>query len=204
MPGGMFWETIGQFANVVTAGAAAFAAWQAMRGISAWRDEMLGRRKAELAEEVLSGFYQARDAIRTIRSPFSSPDVESRDRPREETETEDDKRRLDAHYVPIARLEERSEFLRGLLAKKYRMKALFGEKVDQPFIAINKTLNEIHFAASGMMRYSGSKQIDRKLWTKWEASIWEGAEEEDEISKRIDNAVAEMERICGPTLEERK
>lgn len=36
------------------------AGWAAVRGVDAWRSELVGRRKAELAAEVLAQFYRAR------------------------------------------------------------------------------------------------------------------------------------------------
>jgi hypothetical protein len=36
----------------------------AIRGLSAWRQQMIGKRKAELAEQVLVGFYAARDTLK--------------------------------------------------------------------------------------------------------------------------------------------
>ena len=41
-------------------------------GVYAWRREFIGRRKIELAEDVLARFYEARDAIARIRSPFGT------------------------------------------------------------------------------------------------------------------------------------
>ncbi len=165
------WEIAGEIAGMVTALAAAFAAFQAWKGLSTWRHELIGKRKAELAEEVLSGFYQTADAIKSIRSPLSFPEHESKDRERTKTETEDQTKALDAHYVPIARIEKRSEFFSDLLAKKYRMKALFGDEVDIPFNTLNKILNDIQNSAAGMMRsVKRGRRIEsiEKLWDKWE------------------------------------
>ena len=46
------------------------ASWTAVYGIDQWRREYRGKRQAELAEEVLSLFYEAQDAVRHIRNPF--------------------------------------------------------------------------------------------------------------------------------------
>ncbi len=37
------------------------AAWTAVYGISAWRREFLGKKRIDLAEEVLVSFYEAKD-----------------------------------------------------------------------------------------------------------------------------------------------
>ena len=41
-------------ANLMTGLAAVVAGWAGVRGLNAWRTEMVGRRKTELAEEVLA------------------------------------------------------------------------------------------------------------------------------------------------------
>jgi hypothetical protein len=46
------------------------AACTAIYGIGAWRREHEGRRRYELAEDVLASFYEARDRIASIRSVF--------------------------------------------------------------------------------------------------------------------------------------
>lgn len=46
------------------------ASWAAIWGINSWRREAQWKRKYDLAEEVLSLFYESRDKIRFIRSPI--------------------------------------------------------------------------------------------------------------------------------------
>ena len=44
------------------------AAWSVIYGIGAWRREFIGKRKIQLAEDVLALFYEAKDVIFWIRS----------------------------------------------------------------------------------------------------------------------------------------
>ncbi len=85
---------------------AIIAAYVGLKGLSRWRAETVGKRKSELAEHVLADFYQARDIYEWARFPGSFPG-EGAARPREEGESEDEGRRRDAYYVPVARLTER-------------------------------------------------------------------------------------------------
>ncbi|MCA3564130.1 MAG: hypothetical protein IOC90_10145 [Methylocystis sp.] len=50
------------------------------------------RRRQELAEELLSGFYEARDAMKSVRSPFGHSG-EGSSRTRDENETAEEKRK---------------------------------------------------------------------------------------------------------------
>jgi len=61
MSGAAAWvEAIGA---LLTGLATVLAGWAALRSLDAWRRETVGRRKAELAEEVLAQFYRARDIL---------------------------------------------------------------------------------------------------------------------------------------------
>ena len=63
----MSWEVVGEMikavAPVFTAGAACSGAYIAYRGLTKWHAETVGKRRVELAEDVLADFYQARDII---------------------------------------------------------------------------------------------------------------------------------------------
>jgi hypothetical protein len=69
------------------------ASCTAIYGIGSWRREYRGKRQAELAEETLSLFYEARDAIKHIRHPFSYAG-EGSTREESEKETEEEKKHL--------------------------------------------------------------------------------------------------------------
>jgi hypothetical protein len=50
----------------------AITAGFAVYGLGTWRAQTAGKRKLELAEEALILFYEARDAVKAIRSPFAA------------------------------------------------------------------------------------------------------------------------------------
>lgn len=49
--------------TILLGAATPVAGWAGLRGVDAWRAEVVGRRKAELPEEVLTQFYRARDVL---------------------------------------------------------------------------------------------------------------------------------------------
>ncbi len=57
--------------EVVQAVAVIVASVVAIFGINAWKREYVGKRRMELAEEVLAMFYEVRDVMHDIRAPFS-------------------------------------------------------------------------------------------------------------------------------------
>lgn len=60
--------------NLMMGLSAVVAGWAGIRGLNAWRAETVGRRKTELAEEVLAQFYRARDVLTWVRFPASGDD----------------------------------------------------------------------------------------------------------------------------------
>jgi hypothetical protein len=96
------WIDIAQSLSVIVASAVA------IYGIDAWRRQFVGRRRIELAEETLALFYQARDIIRAIRSPFGWSG-EGQTRKRAPNERPEDKEALDRAYVLIERYNKNIE-----------------------------------------------------------------------------------------------
>jgi hypothetical protein len=64
------------------------ASLTAILGVSSWRKAERWKRKYELAEEVLSKFYESQQIIKNIRSPFGFSD-EGKTRNRSENETKE-------------------------------------------------------------------------------------------------------------------
>ena len=105
--------------NAITAITAIVGVIIASRGLNRWRLEAIGKRRAELAEDVLADFYEARDAIQAARSPLSSGD-EGDTRIKAPDEFEADTRTLNAYYAVAERLAKKAEFFAKLNAKRYR------------------------------------------------------------------------------------
>lgn len=62
-------EFVKAASTVVTAIAAVIGLAIAARGFTTWRSKTIGKRKVELAEDLLADFYRARDIINVARSP---------------------------------------------------------------------------------------------------------------------------------------
>src|SRR5262249_53702692 len=108
-------------------------------------------RQVELAEQLVAGAHQFRDVIRAVRSPMSYAG-EGAGRPRGENESEQQARRMDGYYVPFARLNNNSEFITGLMSKRYRARAVFGAKIDDIFRKLHDVLVKIQASAGMLIR----------------------------------------------------
>ena len=94
-------------------------------GVNAWRREFIGRRRIELAEEALVLFYEAKDALRWIRSPGGFVGEGQTRKPRE-NETPEEKEIFDHAYIVIERYNKQQELFNKIHAMRYRYMAKFG------------------------------------------------------------------------------
>jgi hypothetical protein len=183
------------------------AAWTAIYGLNAWRSEFLGKKRIDLAEDVLVRFYEARDVIRVIRNPFGFVG-EGRSRQAGENEGPDEKRILDNAYVVFERYESHRELFNQLGSLKYRFTAQFGADAARPFDELSGIVNEVFISArmlsyywkdQGRRQWRTDEQFQRHLteMRKQEQVFWETGQG-DEISKRVNDVVNEDRRDLQP------
>jgi hypothetical protein len=163
------------------------------------------KRRQDLAEEVLSGFYQMKDIIRAIRSPMSY-EGEGNDRPRIAGESEDVARLRDTYHAIIARFEARRKEIADLLSRRYRMSAWFGKEAEAPFDAIQESLNVVIVSARLLVQWAGdnlqaSGPDNAALWRKMRGDIWEGGVDPDPINAQVTHAISSIETLCRPVLQ---
>lgn len=186
-------------ANVFLAGAAVFAAWQGMRTLGAWRDEAVGKRKLEIAEQVLADFYEARDVINGARLPFRM-EGEGSTRPKVEGEPEGRKRRLDSYYVVAERLNRREEFFGRLFAHRYRFVTLFGLDSGKPFTELFAIRNDILLSVNFLVGDFADTWAPQDR-IRMEATIGWCDPKDDPIRGKLDHVVETVESLCRPIIE---
>jgi hypothetical protein len=183
--------------------------WVAISGVNAWRREHSGKRRVELAEDILALFYEAADAIRALRHPFSFPQ-ETEEVEKAEGESEEAYQDRKNASVVFHRYKQHQELFNKLHAMRYRFMAQIGKEEAKPFDAIRKIVNEIIAAARMLARlWARPHFASDQQWRehqqrvdKQEAIFWEGLKEEDPINPRLDQTVQDMEQICRAVIEE--
>lgn len=198
------WDSLLQ---IFQAGSIIGAGLVAIWGISAWRREMIGRKKADLAESTLATFYEARDIFRWARFPGSFGD-EGQSRESTHWEIEKEKPYLDSVYVPAERLLNRNDFFAQLEASQYRFMALFDENAASPFATIKNVRNDILRASGFLIKTMedvkfGDKEQLKKQRAEWETTIGWGVSDLDPLADRIEIAIKDIERTCRPILIDR-
>jgi hypothetical protein len=200
-----------EIAQILQSVSVIFACLTIILGVDAWRREYLGKRKIELAEDVLTLFYQARDAVRRIRNPWHGNEGQTR-KP-EENETSEQKEFRDTAYVVFERFEKERDVFNKLDVIRYRFMARFGSNTNKPFGEIRSVIGEIFMAANRLANHYWPRQGRVKMsdeefkrhleeMHKYEGVFWEGSEENDLIKQKVDGAIKTIEDICRPIIEE--
>jgi hypothetical protein len=163
------------------------------------------KRRQDLAEEVLSSFYQMVDTIRAIRSPASYAD-EGKDRPKLPGERPDVAKTRDAYYAIVERFEARRKEIADLMSRRYRMTAWFGKEADEPFEIVHRSLSMIIVSARLLIDWDDqnlqtSTPDNVALWNKMRGDIWQGAATPDMIGNEVSRAISLIEAICRPVLQ---
>jgi len=204
-------------ANILVSISIIIAAWAVIIGVNAWRREYVGKRRLELAEEVLALFYEARDVIRYIRNPFSFVG-EGSTRNAAPNESPEEKQLTDNAYVVFERYNKRQDLFNKLYSMRYRYMARFGRDSAKPFDDMHKIVNEIFISARMLPHYwkeqgqrdrKNDQEFQRHLeeMHKHEAIFWEMSPDKDPIMPRVNAVISDIEaqsnRIIEPTLSQR-
>lgn len=193
---------------VISAIAVGIAAATVLLGVTAWRREFVGRRKIELAEEVLGLFYQARDAILYIRNP-RLVEGEGDTRQPFANETESEKRLYNLINVTAERYNNRHEVFVRLHAIRYRVMARFGGSTVKPFDDLQSVINDLLEATLkyGQCVLLQLRAKDNQLRQGQEAEMqqyeticwWHGPD--DPINTKVNAAIEAIEAICQPIIQ---
>lgn len=192
--------------NIIQSICVITASITAIYGISTWRREAKWKRKYELAEEVLSLFYECKEKISIIRSPMSYVG-EGKTRKRNENEKAEETEIMDNAFVFIERYEKEKEPFLKLYTLKFRFIAVFGKQANEPFDEIRKIVNEIMSSANKLgkrywrdqgRRNFTDEQFDKHLaeMEKLENIVWSTYEENDVIEQKVDKCIVKIETYC--------
>lgn len=114
--------TIMDLTDIVQAIAVVAVAFPAFKGLTTWREQLIGRKKIELAEEVLTLAFTLQGVIEWARHPASFSG-EGEDRQGRDREPEGWRSTNDAYYSRISRLSEHEEDFVKLRLARMRFRA---------------------------------------------------------------------------------
>ena len=199
-------------AEIAQAVAIIAACWAIVSGVGAWKREFLGKRQIELAEEVLATFFEVKDSIAFIRSPFASTN-EGKSRKRAEGESAVDAELLDRGYIVIERYTQREAAFARFNTLKYKFMASFGKGTEPIFLETNAVLHSIFVSARMLATHYWRRQgrvpmaadeFQRHLdeMHRHEGIFWDTTADDDEIRKKLEDIQKRLEAATAHCFEE--
>lgn len=176
-------------------------------GVHAWRREFIGQRRIDLVEAALANFLEAADAIRAIRSPFSSGN-EGSSRARPEGEDPDLAQLRDRAHIAFERYQEREQVFTRLFTSRYRVMATFGKEARAPYDQVQEAISAILAAAQQLGSYywprlgrvsMTAEELKRHLQQmhRLEDDFWATGGESDRIEELVARAVKQMDELAA-------
>jgi len=201
-----------EIATLAQAVAVVAACWAIISGVGAWKREFIGKRKIELAEDTLAAFFEIKDAIAFIRSPWSSG-TEGSTRKRSEHENKAERELLDRGYIVFERYESKKEVFVRFNTLKYKFMAVFGTDTESIFKDTNQTLNSIFSSANMLSTHYWQRQGRVKMeedefqkhldeMHKHEGIFWDRYNDDDEVRKQLAETQESLETTTKPCFEE--
>jgi hypothetical protein len=201
-----------EIVTLAEAGAVIMACWAIVSGIGAWKREFIGKRQIELAEQVLAKFFEIKDAIAMIRSPFSHSE-EGKTRKRSEHESAETSQLLDRGYIVFERYSTREAVFAEFNTLKYRFMASFGAGAEQIFVDANTILNSI-FASAQMLgthywQRQGRVPMDAdeakehlSEMQRHQRIFWDHGTDDDEIRQKLSAIQGNLDTLVKPCFQE--
>jgi hypothetical protein len=179
------------------------ASLTASLGILAWRSAERWKRKYELAEEVLTKFYESQQIIRIIKSPFGVGN-EGKSRERNINESMEESAIHDRAYIVYERFEKNKDIIEKLQSLKFRFISHFGKENEKLFVELTKIINEIfsasqEIASISLDKYARMDRIEKgKRIKELHQIIYSTHKNEDDpIEKRVTKFIGDVEKICN-------
>ena len=197
-----------EIATIVQAVSVMAACWAIISGVGAWKREFIGKRRIELAEQVLAKFFEVKDAIAFIRNPFSSSE-EGKTRQRSDSEPSTESELLDRSYIVVERYSKKESVFADFNILKYKFMASFGPETEQIFTDTNKALSSIFVSArvlayywqrQGRVLMENDKNIDRMH--RHQDIFWDTGSDTDEIRVQLKAIQEKLESATKPCFQE--
>lgn len=185
--------------SIIASIAAVVAVIYAIRGIDNWKKQFKAKRKLDIAEDALALFDEVRDVFKYIRRPYiGSNEINN-------SEKDKVKEQIKCAYITFERFNLKKDFFQKLGKLKYKYKIYFGEENLKPFNEIENIINDL-LRSSDMLGYlislenkdfrTKEEKFDDYMKQKKLKEITNEYDEYDEINKRIDEAIKQVERFC--------
>lgn len=199
-------------ATIAQAVAVVSACWAIISGVGAWKREFIGKRRIDLAEQLLAKFFEVKDAVRYIRNPWSSVQ-EGKIRERAESESSEESQLLDRAFVVVERYQEKERVFAEFNTLKYRCMASFGPQTETIFADTNRAVNSVFVSARLLATHYWKRQgrvpmtsdeFEKHLegMRRHEGIFYDLGSEDDEIRRQLEAVQKSLETVTAPCFQE--
>src|SRR6266446_2425229 len=172
----------------------------ASKGLKAWRQQMIGKRRIEVAEEALVAAYKARANLNFVRSPFGFAGEGGSRRP-EEGETASDTERLNRAFAPLERIQKCNDDLAEISKIAVLVQVHFGAEEAEHFKVIIQSFNKVAIAATMLMETGEDRDAETRGDKRtWRATIY--AHGNGTITREVEEAITKIEDLCRRHLKD--
>lgn len=180
-----------QMITALAAAAAAFAAW---RGVDAWRRQIIGSKQIELAAEILEKTYEIENILQIARSPVGEGSEHTAIK--ELTEEQFDDMGI-AYLIPFHRISENAKIIAEWRVIRFRARAIVGEELIQHFNNIYNLFIQVRSASIFLAK--NHERAPDQTREKMESRIWDQGKE-DVINAELQNEIRAIENILIPII----
>jgi len=195
-------EVLKALPPIVQAASILVTAIFAVKSLRAWRTQLIGKRRFEVAEEIIMAVNRAKDSLSYVRGPLSSI-AESADRERPVGETTTQARWRNSHFIVIKRLQSVADDFTNLQKARLLCKAHFGDDAVKHIMVLFQARVEVVVSAealSEMANNPGARESDPDFYRSCERKIWAIGDDKDVLTSSINKAVEAIEGTCMPYL----
>lgn len=171
----------------------------AFLGFAFWRIQLIAQRRFAVAEEAIVAFMMASFALAWARNGASF-EGEGVTRPRQENETEDERRQLDGYYTAIERLRASEQRFADLERISLLAHHHLGDDAYKAFETLGRARHKVTLSAGMLIRLARSSgavsESTRALLERCEDDIWGGQLPQSRLTQEVADAEKTIRAIC--------
>lgn len=201
----IFLQYIPAVSACISATAVAVTAIFAVKGLRAWRTQLTGKRRFEVAEQTLQAFEEARSVIEYARNGSAwAGEGSTRPRPAEGGENDDQRRHRDALYTPAERLNAAEAKFADLRKAWVLFEIHFPDGPIDAIRAVFEIRGAVYIAVRQLLDEDGRSSYlrgevraqERDRLGRARDTIYNGLIKEDPTTIKLTNAAQQLKSFC--------
>lgn len=177
------------------------------RTFGRWKREKLEEKRIEAAIDALAMVYEGKFIFDHIRSGFVF-EGESKDLPHRPGESDDLWRVRGRYFAILKRIEANREFFERAWKLQVRCTAIFGPKMEDIFLLLQRARREVEVAAAMLLENPEptlATEDNNRTWRELHDNVWAPQAKlpghSDNIGKMLIDFREQIEALCRPIVD---